>query len=111
MFADMIADSDPAIATPMITPPGARQVAPQVAALPPSDLAKISCPVLLLAGDPPLGGAQSPADVAEFLTLVPTAEADQISNVGHQIRTTPHTFDTYLEKLRRFADTLKASRS
>lgn len=101
IFADMIAESDPAIVGPMLTVP-----VQQVAALSVADLGQIRCPTFVLAGDPALGGAQSADDLREFAELVPQSEARQITGVGHEIRSVPHTFDIYIEELRRFATTV-----
>lgn len=95
MMASLMVDNDPAVCDPARTLPTAELVR----ALPPDDLARINCPVHLLAGQWELGGSLPPRDLARWLELVPHATSREISDVGHAIRFAPHTFPIYLSEL------------
>jgi pimeloyl-ACP methyl ester carboxylesterase len=63
-------------------------------------VARITCPALILAGDPALGGFCSPETVREIRWLNPRIEVINIPEAGHQLRR--EAFSTYIDAVTSF---------
>jgi len=56
-----------------------------VAGFPPTQVASITCPVSIVAGNPALGGVMPDADLAEWSRLLPQARVTVAEKAGHPI--------------------------
>jgi N-formylmaleamate deformylase len=66
----------------------------------PATLGRITCPVLLITGDPALGSALSPEGAAALQAMVPQVQVTHIAGAGHNIRR--EQFARYMEVVRDF---------
>jgi pimeloyl-ACP methyl ester carboxylesterase len=66
----------------------------------PATLARISCPALLITGDPDRGAIVTAESADALRTLVPQVEVAHIPEAGHNIRR--DRFDRYMEVVRAF---------
>jgi pimeloyl-ACP methyl ester carboxylesterase len=67
-------------------------------------LSKISCPALLISGEPERGGIVTPAQGMEASTIKPTMQWVQIEGAGHNVRY--DRFESYLEAVNVFLRTV-----
>lgn len=71
--------------------------------------ARISCPALLIAGDPALGGIVDAAVGAEFKRLVPQGQVVTIAGAGHSVRREQR--EAYLRAVRAFLAQVEGSQA
>ncbi|NIM93088.1 MAG: alpha/beta fold hydrolase [Anaerolineales bacterium] len=68
-------------------------------------LGQITCPVLLITGDPELGAIVTDEDVAELQEFVPHLQRVHIPGTGHNIRR--EQYSQYLETLQKFLNQVR----
>lgn len=71
-------------------------------------VAKITCPTLLIVGDPELGGIVTPNVAAEITTIAPQIRVARIEGAGHNIRR--ENFDDYVRVATQFLSDVRQQR-
>lgn len=96
--AEIMAANDPRIVEPAVTLPTAEIVA----SLPAADLARITCPVHLVAGEWEFGGSLPAEDLERWHELIPHATSEVVEGAGHTVKLTPGVLPRYVSALQHF---------